>query len=328
MIPITQQKINQMAHEIESNDQVVLGSNTVAWHGLGKVFAGLLSPLRCFAEGVGARTMEQLPVFTEDGLRIDGYKTIVGNYANGARTPLSIVGENYGLVNDEDMFKTLDGVYNGQACIETAGTLNNGRRIWALANGTKWSAGRDQIMSYDLWINRHDGSGCFELHRTNTRVVCANTWKTAIGNSNNRALGVSHTVNVNNRIADAINNLRIANTREAAERAKVQRMAVTAMSSSEAADFVGKLTSFDVLDIKETPQARNQYNDILNLFRRGTGNVGATRWDAFNAVTEYVDHSRVVRSKAGRDKKEARFESTLMGSGDTMKSEAFELLTA
>lgn len=328
MIPITQQKINQMAHEIESNDQVVLGSNTVAWHGLGKVFAGLLSPLRCFAEGVGARTMEQLPVFTEDGLRVDGYKTIVGNYANGARTPLSIVGEDYGLVSDEDTFKTLDGVYNGQACIETAGTLNNGRRIWVLANGTKWAVGGDLIKSYDLWINRHDGSGCFELHRTNTRVVCANTWKTAIGNGRDRVFGVRHTVNVSDGITAAVNLLLGVNKAEEIERAKVQRMATIEMSTAEVSAFVGKLTGFDTQALQTSTRSRNQYNDIVDLFRGGTGNKGATRWDAFNAVTEYVDHARTVRVAAGRDKTEVRFESSLLGSGDAMKSKAFELLTA
>ena len=318
-----------MAHEIESNDQVVLGSNTVAWHGLGKVFAGLLSPLRCFAEGVGARTMEQLPVFTEDGLRVDGYKTIVGNYSNGARTPLSIVGEDYGLVSDEDTFKTLDGVYNGQACIETAGTLNNGRRIWVLANGTKWAVGGDLIKSYDLWINRHDGTGCFELHRTNTRVVCANTWKTAIGDKRSRVFkGVRHTVNVKDGIAEAVNLLHGVNKAEEIERAKVQRMATIEMSTAEVSAFVGNLTGFDTQDLKASPRARNQYNDIVDLFRGGTGNKGATRWDAFNAVTEYVDHARTVRVTDGRDKTEVRFESSILGTGDTMKSQAFELLTA
>lgn len=317
-----------MAHEIESNDQVVLGSNTVAWHGLGKVFAGLLSPMRCFAEGVGARTMEELPVYTKDGLQINGYKSIIGNYSNGARTALSIVGDDYGLVSDEDTFKMLEGVYGSNACIETAGTLNNGRRIWVLANGTKWKVGSDVIKSYDLWINRHDGSGCFELHRTNTRVVCANTWKTAIGNSRDRVFGVRHTTHVNNNIIAAIVLLNGVDKAEAIEREKTQRMASLEMSNAEVSAFVGKLTGFDTQDLQSSTRAKNQYHSIVNLFNYGTGNTGKTRWDAFNAVTEYVDHSRTVRVSNGRDKTEVRFESSVLGSGDAMKSRAFELLTA
>jgi len=317
-----------MAHEIESNDQIILGSNTVAWHGLGKVFAGLLSPMRCFAEGVGARNMEQLPVYTADGLRIDGYKTIVGNYSNGARTGLSIVGDDYGLVSDEDTFKTLEGVYGSSACIETAGTLNNGRRIWVLANGTKWKVGSDVIKSYDLWINRHDGSGCFELHRTNTRVVCANTWKTAIGANRDRVFGVRHTTHVNDNIMAAIVLLNGVDKAEAIEREKTQRMASLEMSLAEVSAFVGKLTGFDTQDLQSSTRAKNQYHSIVNLFNYGTGNTGKTRWDAFNAVTEYVDHSRTIRVSNGRDKTEVRFESSVLGSGDAMKSRAFELLTA
>lgn len=317
-----------MAHEIESNDQVVLGSNTVAWHGLGKVFAGLLSPMRCFAEGVGARTMEELPVYTKDGLQINGYKTIIGNYSNGARTALSIVGDDYGLVSDEDTFKMLEGVYGSGACIETAGTLNNGRRIWVLANGTKWKVGSDVIKSYDLWINRHDGSGCFELHRTNTRVVCANTWKTAIGKGRDRVFGVRHTTYVNNNIMAAIVLLNGVDKAETIEREKTQRMASLEMSNAEMSAFVGNLTGFDTQDLQSSTRAKNQYHSIINLFNYGTGNTGKTRWDAFNAVTEYVDHTRGVRVANGRDKTEVRFESSVLGSGDAMKSRAFELLTA
>ena len=29
---------------------------------------------------------------------------------------------------------------------------------------------------------------------------------------------------------------------------------------------------------------------MFGLFQHGKGNIGRTRWDAFNAVTEYFDH--------------------------------------
>ena len=63
-----------------------------------------------------------------------------------------------------------------------------------------------------------------------------------------------------------------------------------------------------------------------HLFRRGTGNEGATRWDAFNAVTEFVDHRRSVRVAEGRDRSEARFESAVFGTGDDLKAKAYDLL--
>jgi hypothetical protein len=117
------------------------------------------------------------------------------------------------------------------------------------------------------------------------------------------------------------------NKAEEIERAKVQRMATIEMSTAEVSAFVGKLTGFDTQALQTSTRARNQYNDIVDMFRGGTGNKGATRWDAFNAVTEYVDHARTIRVAAGRDKTEVRFESSLLGSGDAMKSKAFELLT-
>jgi len=67
---------------------------------------------------------------------------------------------------------------------------------------------------------------------------------------------------------------------------------------------------------------------MLTLFHRGTGNLGRTRWDALNGVTEYVDHSRSVRTVGGRNRAEVRMESALFGTGDTLKDKAFALLTA
>ena len=81
-----------MSHEIETHDSMVLGSNKPAWHGLGTVFAGLLSPLRVFAEGVGHRQILEVPV-TLDGLTLDGQKGLVVVTAKGNRVPLSVVGQ-------------------------------------------------------------------------------------------------------------------------------------------------------------------------------------------------------------------------------------------
>jgi phage/plasmid-like protein (TIGR03299 family) len=315
-----------MSSGIYQNDVVVLGSNKPAWWGCGLLFEGLLSPLRCYVEGVGAREMLELPVFA-GGVEIEGYKSIVGRYSNGALTPLSVVGEGYGLLKDSRFFEILERVYGGRACVETAGTLRNGRRIWALVKRDSWCVGSDKVNTFDLWVNRHDGSGCFELHRTNVRVVCQNTWNAAIGSGRARVFGVRHTVNVDAGIAQAIRLVETVDAAQKAEQVKAQRLAEVAMRQEEAETFFRSL-----LGAKEDENGEikgkigAQLDTLTTLFSRGTGNLGATRWDAFNAVTEFTDHSRTVRTTSGRSKAEARFESVLLGSGDDLKARAFDLL--
>ena len=314
-----------MSHEIEINDTVVFGSNKPAWHGLGTVFPGLLSPLRVFAEGVGHRDILEVPVHL-NGLVLPNQKGLVGITAKGVQVPLSVVGEGYGVLKSETMYRILDGVYQGQGVVDAAGTLRNGSREWVLVKREAWAAkAGDTVLTYDLWLNRHDGSGCFELHRTNVRVVCANTWKLAVSGGN-RVFGVRHTRNVGQGVQAALEVLGYVEEAEVKQRRAAQRMAEASFSATEAARAFNAL-----LGIKEgaeiSTRTQNQARELNRLFASGTGNLGKTRWDAFNAVTEYVDHSRSSRVSEGRSEGEVRFESVLMGSGDALKARAFDLLS-
>ena len=314
-----------MSHEIEINDTVVFGSNKPAWHGLGTVFPGLLSPLRVFAEGVGHRDILEVPVHL-NGLVLPNQKGLVGITAKGVQVPLSVVGEGYGVLKSETMYRILDGVYQGQGVVDAAGTLRNGSREWVLVKREAWAAkAGDTVLTYDLWLNRHDGSGCFELHRTNVRVVCANTWKLAVSGGN-RVFGVRHTRNVGQGVQAALEVLGYVEEAEVKQRRAAQRMAEASFSATEAARAFNSL-----LGIKEgaeiSTRTQNQARELNRLFAGGTGNLGKTRWDAFNAVTEYVDHSRSSRVSEGRSEGEVRFESVLMGSGDALKARAFDLLS-
>ena len=51
------------------------------------------------------------------------------------------------------------------------------------------------------------------------------------------------------------------------------------------------------------------------MFANGAGNLGATRWDALNGLTEYVNHHNNIGKleKGGRRAAERRMVSNLMG---------------
>jgi len=314
-----------MAHEIENKDTIVLGSNTPAWHNLGKVFAGLLSPLRCFAEGVGARDIVERAVFS-GGQEIDGFKGLHAVDADGNLTPLSIVSQTYGVLKDLEFFKILESVYQSRAVVETAGTLRNGKRIWVLVKHSAFEViAGDAIESYDLWVNRHDGSGCFELHRTNVRVVCANTWRQALSKNKSRVFGVRHTTNVLSAAKDAVAAVTKANESDAFALGQLRSLAAKNITVDRA--VAAYRTLLEVPEGEEpSTRVKGNLDTLVSLFREGTGTNGRTAWDAFNAVTEFVDHKRTVRAGEGRDRGEARFESAVLGNGDELKAAAYDLL--
>jgi hypothetical protein len=105
-------------------------------------------------------------------------------------------------------------------------------------------------------------------------------------------------------------------------------MAATRISHGDAHKVFADLIGYNPAATEDhnSAKARTAYNDLTTLFFHGTETEGATRWDAFNAVTEYVDHSRTIRVSGGRNRQEARFESVLLGSGDDLKARAFDLL--
>lgn len=94
-----------------------------------------------------------------------------------------------------------------------------------------------------------------------------------------------------------------------------------------------------VLDLgvgKEAPISRrsanlfaSRYDRLENLFVGGIGNAGRDRYDALNAVTEWVDHEG-VRSHRGDSEHVAqtRYVSSVAGEGATLKATAFEMLAS
>lgn len=319
-----------MAHEIDQHDVTVFGNNTPAWHGLGTVFPGLMSPLRVFAEGVGMREITESAVYTASGMPVTGYKALTGLTAAGVSVPLSVVGEDYSVLQDQKTFELLEALYSGQAVVETAGTLRNGRRLWILVKRKAWSViTGDPVVSYDLWVNRHDSSGCFELHRVNVRVVCANTLKMAIGKGRNRVFGVKHTSGMDRQVAHAMSLLQVLANEEESHQRQVIKLSQTLMSHSEAKAFLNEL--FEIRVDQEiagdvATRTLGVRDECLRLFHHGAGNHGRTRWDALNGVTEFVDHHRSVRTVGGRNRAEVRMESSLFGTGDDLKDRAFALL--
>jgi hypothetical protein len=96
------------------------------------------------------------------------------------------------------------------------------------------------------------------------------------------------------------------------------------MSQDEMAVFVNRL--FPAQDESKVPtRLANVREAISTGFVRGTGNVGKTRFDAFNAVTEYLDwESTFKQTEFSRE--ENRFESLLTGKASDLRAKALELL--
>lgn len=315
-----------MSADIHNRDVITLGSNIEAWWGsqAGKLFAGRLSPRRAQAEGVAAFHVEEHPVILA-GQVLNGSKGLVA-VTETDKWPLSVVGQDYGVMQNDTFWGILEEVYQGKPVVETAGTLGNGKRVWALiAAGEHSIQAGDKVKEFDLWLNSFDGSYSLSCLGTVVRVVCQNTLTLAVGKARKRLMSVKHTVNVHQTARSAIATLTASRDARLAELAKMRKLTETAMSYDDAVRFFRELLGVNSVTEAHT-RTLNNVDQLTELFTRGVGNVGLTRWDALNAVTEYSDHHRTLRVGDG-NRAEARFTTALLGSGADLKARAFDLLT-
>jgi len=94
-------------------------------------------------------------------------------------------------------------------------------------------------------------------------------------------------------------------------------LAQARMSEADAKAFLEKLMP------GESTITSKRREVVLNLFKTGVGNEGTSRWDAFNAVTEYVTHHRSYRGEEGAETTN-RFLGVL--ETDTLRNQAMALL--
>jgi Domain of unknown function (DUF932) len=99
-------------------------------------------------------------------------------------------------------------------------------------------------------------------------------------------------------------------------------------SAAESIFFAGQFLDEIAGETRKARQRRREVEQLVNLFEAGKGNSGESRWDAYNSVTEWLDHHRTrYRGASERIKAERKLESTLSGESYQKKSKALAILT-
>lgn len=318
-----------MSHDLTITNgkaEMFSGQNIVPWHKLGKVVPGLLTAV----EAIKAASLDwqvKLENLKHEGQDTDYHKVI----RTDKNKLLSIVGSRYVPIQNEDSFNFFDEVVgSGQAVYDTAGSLNEGKKVWIMAKlkGQLFIDSRpnDKIDKNVLLVTSHDGSSSLSMQIVGTRVVCANTLSVALGEATNK-INIRHTKNYQDKKDTAMRALKLCNAYFADLQGVLNVLNSQEMSLDGMNSFAEKLVPMPATKTEDSTRTLNIRNEIVTLFSRGKGNLGKTRWDALNAVTEYVDHTRSTRTK-GQEENEGRFTSSMLGSGANLKDKAFQLLTA
>lgn len=298
-------------------------SGETPWHGLGQT----INPDATVEEWIKQAGMEW-KVMNSPVLYMDGQHEFEGQqvlYRSDTLAPLSVVSDRYHAVQPNEVLEFFSNLSElGGFKIQVAGTLDGGRKLWALANTGRFAevCKDDTVGGYLLLSTSCDRSLATTARFTSVRVVCNNTLQMAM-KENNHVVSIKHLTKFNPDVLQA----RLMNVVGSfgdfiAVAKELQR---AKMSVKQAQNFVAKLVA-PLSQVQNADITKNRtYAKIINLFdgeAKGQSLVGHTKWGMLNAVTEYFDHHKPARTT------DARLNSAWFGTGDGVKNKAMQLLQA
>lgn len=319
-----------MAHEVET----MVSAREIPWHRLGKIVDHSMTAEEAIIEGGMNWKCEDQPLYLCGQAEIDGIP-VIGQTAPEHKaivrtsdgSVLGVVKNSYHIIQNSECFDFMDDVIgSGQAVYETAGSLREGKVIFMtvkLPDNAK--VGDDQIEKYILLTSSHDGSLSLQVRWTPVRVVCMNTLGMALAGHTDSMMKIRHTRNYGNKVEQAREVLKLTDHYYHVMEEEFNRLLDEQFNIGQMQTFAEQLLPADG---EASTKTKNNRAKIVELFSLGRGNkaVANTKWAAFNAVTEYVDHFATTRKRGDTSDSEARMNSAILGAGATLKQKAYNIL--
>lgn len=294
-----------MAHQLEIVDgkASMFYVGKTPWHKLGTALA---SP-PTIEEGIRAAGLDwqvgTLPLVTvPDGRSVDHRAT----YRKSDGKIFGVVGPAYTPLQNVDAFRWFQPLIDaGEVSLHTAGSLQEGRKVWILAKINKPAleiADGDTVERFVLLSHSHDGTQAVRAGFTPIRVVCANTLRMAhnANSDENRLVKLLHTKNVTTALDTLRDTMRVANARFEATAEQYRKLASFKVSYADLRRYVKIVLGIEKDNEYSLPgKTMTKLRSILMLAQRGLGNSGKTLWDGYNGVTEYLNtqHGRTHETR-------------------------------
>lgn len=241
-------------------------------------------------------------------------------------TPLSVVSSIYKPVQPLTVLGFFEKLIKNHGFkMHTAGSLQGGRRVWALADMSREFRifGQDQVKAFLLLATSYDLSLATVACFTSTRVVCNNTLQWAYNrDGDGEHAGSVRVPHFSVFDADKVHfDLGIVDKSWQQFTDDAVRMAERHVTQDEAVKFF--------MDLYHNPKKGDDYSDVPNRtiaklmlinevgVGQDTKSAKGTLWGLVNAVSRFVDHEKGERVSGGR------LNAAWFGNGATLKSKAW-----
>lgn len=326
-----------MAHNIATTNgkSSIFTVGKLPWHGLGKNFSEdvWLTPSEALQESGCDFEVDTFELLSTE-VKIDN-KVLVpsgqkmktqGVYRKDNGTVLGEIGPNTHLYQNKDAFEWFTPMIDSKEVkFECAGALGLGEKVWALArimNEGKEIVKGDEVKSFLLLSNSHDGSMAVRVGFTPIRVVCANTLSAAHNCKSSMLIRVRHGqfIHSNMDMLRSMLNTVKKNFETTVEQYKL--LASRGVNTQDLEKYVKLALEVDLKAKKISTRTLNTIQSIITNMEIGLGSdikgVRGTYWGAYNAVTEYLNY------EAGHSN-DTRIDSLWFGRNSVRNSRALEI---
>lgn len=294
------------------------------WHGLGtKVMEAPKSEDALIAAGLNWNVVQE-PIYTAENDLISGYKA---NVRDSDRRVLGVVTDRYKVVQNHEAFAFTDELLGQGVRYETAGSLQDGRKVWLLAHMPhEYIISGERISPYLLFSNTHDGSGAIKVALTPIRVVCNNTLNLALRTAQ-RSWSMIHTGDVKSKMKEASDTLFKAERYMDELGKEFEKLRMQKLSDQEVMDYIEIL--LPVEDGSSPQQIRNMKRLQEDMKRRyfdapDLQDTGKNAYRFINAVSDFATHAKPLRQTAKY--KETLFAKT--AEGNPLIDKAYQMVSA
>jgi phage/plasmid-like protein (TIGR03299 family) len=291
------------------------------WHGLGTKVPSDLTPEQMLEVAGLDWEVEARDMFVTDG---NGEQVMVPKkkalYRASDDKFFSVIGDDWKPLQNTQAFEFFDDfVQAGDMEMHTAGSLQGGSRVWALAkvNDAFEVFKGDVIEQFLLFSNPHMYGASIDIKMTPTRVVCANTLHFALQGATDYAVKVNHRQKFDGDIVKE--QLGVAKEKLAMYKEAAQFLGSKRFTNDNIVEYFNSMfpRTSNRKDA-ENAQSKNSEEAMEHLYTQPGAEFGAgTWWNAFNTVTYMTDHT------IGRNN-DSRLTSAWYGANSKLKAKALK----
>ena len=293
------------------------------WHGLGTVVMEAPTSAEALRlAGLDWKVVQE-SVYTANGERVPGF---YANIRDKDRRTLGVVSDRYKVVQNEEAFAFTDALLGAGVRYETAGSLQNGSKVWILARlPHSYIISGEQVDPYLVFSNTHDGTGSIRAAVTPVRVVCCNTLNLALDTAK-RSWACVHTGDIRGKITDARETLSLAGAYMEALGKKFDELQKKRLTDSQIKELIEVLLPLEEEDSKKARNVMRNREDLRARYYDAPDlkGVGKNAYRFINAVSDFATHAKPIRRTTNYQ--ENLFARTI--EGHPMIDKAYQMVNA